>query len=138
MSSIAAKTYETTPPRSVAFLGLGVMGYPMAGHLARAGHDVTVYNRTSTKSLAWCEAFAGGNPLKHATTPRAAVADAELVFCCVGNDEDLRDVVLGRRGPFWQSESYDHWVRDDKELEGIIAYINENPVKAGLAASHVK
>ena len=98
MSSIAAKTYETTPPRSVAFLGLGVMGYPMAGHLARAGHDVTVYNRTSTKSLAWCEAFAGGNPLKHATTPRAAVADAELVFCCVGNDEDLRDVVLGRRG----------------------------------------
>ena len=98
MSSIAAKTYETTPPRSVAFLGLGVMGYPMAGHLARAGHDVTVYNRTSTESLAWCEAFAGGNPLKHATTPRAAVADAELVFCCVGNDEDLRDVVLGRRG----------------------------------------
>lgn len=98
MSQTAAKTYEPTPARKVTFLGLGVMGYPMAGHLARAGHDVTVYNRTATKSLAWCEAFAGGNPLKHATTPRAAVAGAELVFCCVGNDDDLRDVVLGRRG----------------------------------------
>ena len=98
MSSIAPKTYDAAPPTKVAFLGLGVMGGPMAGHLARAGHDVTVYNRTTTKSIAWCDEFAGGNPLKHAKTPRSTVADADIVFCCVGNDEDLRDVVLGKLG----------------------------------------
>lgn len=100
MTNIAAKTYEATSARRVAFLGLGVMGYPMAGHLARAGHQVTVYNRTATKSIAWCEEFTGAGALKHAETPRLAAQQAEIVFCCVGNDDDLRSVTLGADGAF--------------------------------------
>ena len=78
----------------LAFVGLGVMGYPMAGFLARAGHDVTVYNRTGSKADAWCAEY-GGN---QAATPAAAAADASIVFCCVGNDDDVRDVILGVDG----------------------------------------
>ncbi|MEO8120343.1 MAG: NAD(P)-dependent oxidoreductase, partial [Rhodoferax sp.] len=103
-SSINPKTYEATPARRVAFLGLGVMGYPMAGHLARAGHQVTVYNRTATKSIALCAEFTGASGSKHAVnhalTPRLAAQQAELVFCCVGNDDDLRSVTLGADGAF--------------------------------------
>ena len=100
MTSINSKSYESTASRRVAFLGLGVMGYPMAAHLARAGHQVTVYNRTSAKSVAWCEEFAAaGNP-KHAPTPRLAAQGADIVFCCVGNDDDLRSVTLGPNGAF--------------------------------------
>jgi 3-hydroxyisobutyrate dehydrogenase-like beta-hydroxyacid dehydrogenase len=98
------KMYETIPPRRVAFLGLGVMGYPMAGHLACACHQVTVYNRTATKTVAWCAEYTGANGqkaiLNQASTPRQAVQGAELVFCCVGNDDDLRSVVLGPDGAF--------------------------------------
>ena len=100
MTNIANKTYEATPARHVAFLGLGVMGYPMAGHLARAGHQVTVYNRTASKSIAWCAEFAGANDPKHAETPRLAAQQADLIFCCVGNDDDLRSVTLGADGAF--------------------------------------
>src|SRR4051812_16523892 len=96
MASTNPKTYETVPSRKVAFLGLGVMGFPMAGHLALAGHRVTVYNRSAEKRLAWCKEFTGAA----APTPREAVADADFVFCCVGNDEDLRAVVLGEQGAF--------------------------------------
>lgn len=78
----------------LAFLGMGVMGYPMAGHLAAKGHDVTVYNRTAAKSDAWVTQH-GGAP---AATPREAAAGAEVVFACVGNDDDLRSVVLGEDG----------------------------------------
>ncbi len=85
------RTYESIPPRRVAFLGLGVMGGPMAGHLARAGHQVTVYNRTTAKGQAWVAQHGGA----FAATPREAVAGAEFVFACVGNDDDLRSVVLG-------------------------------------------
>ncbi len=102
-SPITLKTYESTPARKVAFLGLGVMGYPMAGHLALAGHSVTVYNRTASKSAEWVaqltEAKASG-ALKQAATPREAAAGADIVFCCVGNDDDLRSVVLGDDGAF--------------------------------------
>ena len=101
---MSTKTYEAVAARRVAFLGLGVMGYPMAGHLACAGHQVTVYNRTSSKSIAWCEEYtsaAGKNgALNHAKTPAQAVVGAELVFCCVGNDDDLRSVTLGPDGAF--------------------------------------
>ncbi|MFZ5538866.1 MAG: NAD(P)-dependent oxidoreductase [Pseudomonadota bacterium] len=90
------KTYEPVTPHKVAFLGLGVMGYPMAGHLARAGHHVTVFNRTSKKAERWVEEY-GGN---FAKTPREAAAGAQVVFCCVGNDDDLRAVVLGADGAF--------------------------------------
>ena len=104
MSTTNPKSYETCPPARVAFLGLGVMGYPMAGHLALAGHQVTVYNRTASKSIAWCAEFSkvgganGGNA--HAETPRLAVHNADIVFCCVGNDEDLRSVTIGPEGAF--------------------------------------
>jgi len=90
------KTYEPVPSRRVAFLGLGVMGHPMAGHLARAGHQVTVYNRSPAKAQAWVAEYGG----KHAPTPREAAAGAEYVFACVGNDDDLRSVVLGADGAF--------------------------------------
>ena len=100
MSTIQPRTYESTPARTVAFLGLGVMGYPMAAHLARAGHCVTVYNRTTAKSIAWRDQFETGNSQKHAETPREAALGADFVFCCVGNDDDLRSVTLGADGAF--------------------------------------
>ena len=80
----------------VAFLGLGVMGFPMAGHLARAGHDVAVYNRTAAKAEAWVSSHGG----RQAATPAAAADGAEFVFACVGNDDDLRQVTLGPDGAF--------------------------------------
>ncbi|GEP08387.1 NAD(P)-dependent oxidoreductase [Methylobacterium gnaphalii] len=80
----------------VAFLGLGVMGSPMARHLAKKGHDVTVYNRTRAKADAWVQANGG----VAASTPREAAAGQEIVFACVGNDDDLRSVVLGEDGAF--------------------------------------
>ena len=78
----------------VSFIGLGVMGYPMAGHLKTQGFDVTVYNRTTEKAKNWAEAYAG----KYATTPKLAAEGAEIVFICVGNDDDLRSVVYGEQG----------------------------------------
>ena len=90
------KTYDPVPARRVAFLGLGVMGHPMAGHLARAGHAVTVYNRTAAKSEAWAREYGGAA----APTPAQAAAGADFVFACVGNDDDLRSVVLGESGAF--------------------------------------
>jgi 3-hydroxyisobutyrate dehydrogenase len=90
------KTYDTVPSRRVAFLGLGVMGFPMAGHLARAGHQVTVYNRSAAKAQAWQTEYGG----RTAATPAEAAAGADFVFACVGNDDDLRSVVLGDHGAF--------------------------------------
>src|SRR5689334_7973853 len=81
----------------VAFLGLGVMGYPMAGHLKnKGGHEVTVYNRTAAKAEKWVAQHGG----KHATTPREAAEGQDLVMACVGNDADLREVTLGKDGAF--------------------------------------
>ena len=80
----------------VAFLGLGVMGYPMAGHLKAAGHEVTVYNRTAAKAEAWVAEHGG----QMAKTPREAAEGAEFVMACVGNDDDLRGVCLGEDGAF--------------------------------------
>ncbi len=77
-----------------AFVGLGVMGYPMAGHLARSGHEVTVYNRTQATADAWKDEYGG----TQAKTPAEAAANAEIVFCCVGNDDDVRSVLLGEQG----------------------------------------
>jgi len=94
MASTNARSYTAIAPQKVAFLGLGVMGFPMAGHLALAGHQVTVYNRSAAKAKAWCEEFKGSA----AATPREAAQGADIVFCCVGNDDDLRSVVLGADG----------------------------------------
>ena len=91
-----SRTYESIPARDVAFLGLGVMGDPMAGHLAAAGHRVTVYNRTATKAAEWVSRHGG----KSAPTPAEAARGAEIVFACVGNDDDLRSVTLGASGAF--------------------------------------
>ena len=97
MSSTNPKTYTPATASKVAFLGLGVMGYPMAGHLSLAGHQVSAYNRTASKSEAFNAEYAG---TMHGLSPKLAVADADSVFCCVGNDDDLRSVTLGDDGAF--------------------------------------
>jgi len=81
----------------VAFLGLGVMGYPMAGHLKnKGGHEMTVYNRTAAKAEKWGAQYGG----RYAATPKAAAEDQDFIFCCVGNDNDLREVTLGSNGAY--------------------------------------
>ena len=80
----------------ISFIGLGVMGYPMAGYISKAGHDVTVYNRTKSKAEKWIKDFKG----KIADTPKEAAKESEFIFSCVGNDNDLREVTLGANGLF--------------------------------------
>ena len=80
----------------VSFIGLGVMGYPMAGHISKGGHDVTVFNRTTSKAEKWIKDYKG----KLAKTPREAAKDCDFIFTCVGNDNDLREVTLGDNGLF--------------------------------------
>jgi 3-hydroxyisobutyrate dehydrogenase-like beta-hydroxyacid dehydrogenase len=88
---------EESDMAKVAWIGLGVMGYPMAGHLRKkGGHDLTVYNRNGAKAEAWVKEYGG----KTAPTPADAAKDQDFVFCCVGNDNDLRDVTLGPKGAF--------------------------------------
>ncbi len=93
---MTTKPYDPIASHTVAFLGLGVMGHPMAGHLARAGHRVTVYNRTEAKAQQWVKEYGG----TRAKTPREAAAGAQIVFSCVGNDADLRSVMMGDAGAF--------------------------------------
>ncbi len=81
---------------NVAFIGLGVMGYPMAGYISKAGHNVTVFNRTKSKAEKWIKEYKG----KMATTPSEAAKDADYIFTCVGNDNDLREVTFGENGAF--------------------------------------
>ena len=81
---------------NVAFIGLGVMGYPMAGYISKGGHNVTVYNRTGSKADKWLKDFKG----KKADTPKDAAKDADYIFTCVGNDNDLREVTFGDNGIF--------------------------------------
>jgi 3-hydroxyisobutyrate dehydrogenase-like beta-hydroxyacid dehydrogenase len=100
----------------VAFIGLGVMGYPMAGHLAAAGHEVTVYNRTAAKAQKWLEEHQGAS----ASTPAAAAAGAEIVFMCVGNDDDLREVTLGDEGAL-------------RGIEKNAVLVDHTTVSAGIA-----
>lgn len=126
----------------LAFLGLGVMGYPMAGHLAKAGHEVCVYNRTTAKAEAWAAEFGGG----FAPTPREAAEGADMVMACVGNDDDLRGVCLGADGAFaGMGEGaifVDHTTVSAKvtrELHGIgaeagIAFVDA-PVSGGQAGA---
>jgi len=94
MPSLNPKPYAAAAPIKLAFIGLGAMGFPMAGHLARAGHRVTVYNRNPAKAQAWVAEFGGSSQ----STPRLAAQGAELVLCCVGNDADVRAVLLGEHG----------------------------------------
>ena len=80
----------------VSFIGLGVMGYPMAGYISKAGHNVTVYNRTKSKAEKWIKQYKG----KIADTPEDAAKDSDFVFTCVGNDDDLKEVAIGKKGIF--------------------------------------
>ena len=113
----------------VAFLGLGVMGYPMAGHLARrGGHAVTVYNRTAKKAAAWVEAFGGAA----APTPREAAAGADFVFACVGNDDDLRSVVLGPDGAFAGMTAGAVFVDHTTASAGVARQLQEKAGALGL------
>ena len=98
MSSIQAKTYAPSPSRQVAFIGLGVMGFPMAAHLLASGHQVRVYNRNPAKAQLWMQEFGANKLASSAATPKEAAQGAEMVFCCVGNDDDLRSVILSPEG----------------------------------------
>jgi 3-hydroxyisobutyrate dehydrogenase len=122
------KTYDATPSRRVAFLGLGVMGAPMAAHLARAGHAVTVYNRTASKAQAWVAAHGG----RAAATPREAAAGAELVFSCVGNDADLRSVALGDAGALAAMTADAIWADHTTASAAIARELNHEAMRHGL------
>ena len=122
----------------LAFIGTGVMGAPMAGHLAAAGHDVTVYNRTEAKALAWADKYGG----KVADTPAAAAKDAEAVFACVGNDDDLASATLGEDGAFAAMRNdavfVDHTTVSAsiaRRLAGERALVVDAPVSGGQAGA---
>jgi len=136
------RTYEAIRPHRVAFLGLGVMGYPMAGHLARAGHQVTVYNRTAAKAEQWV----AEHGQRAAATPAEAAAGAEIVFACVGNDADVRAVTTGPQGAFAAMAPgaifVDHTTASAalaRELHGVAAaaglHFVDAPVSGGQAGA---
>jgi len=112
----------------VAFLGLGVMGYPMAGHLHKAGYQVTVYNRTQTKAQAWVAEFGG----KYAATPKEAVKGAEIVFCCVGNDHDLREVTIGDHGAFQAMNADSLFVDHTTASAGVASELAAKAAQLGI------
>jgi 3-hydroxyisobutyrate dehydrogenase len=113
----------------LAFLGLGVMGFPMAGHLAsRGGHDVTVYNRTTAKAKAWVERYGGHAAL----TPAAAAENAEIVFACVGNDDDLRSITLGETGAFEGMEAGTIFVDHTTASANVARELCNEAAKHGL------
>ncbi len=112
-----------------AFIGLGVMGYPMAGHLQKAGHDVTVYNRTASKAEKWTEEF-GGN---HAQTPAKAAEGAEFVFCCVGNDDDLRSVITGPDGALARMASGSILIDNTTASANVARELYETAAKQGVS-----
>jgi len=126
---MADKTYESTSPRSVAFLGLGVMGYPMAGHLARAGHRVTVYNRSPAKAQAWATEYGG----RQAATPQAAADSAEFVFACVGNDDDVRAVTVSPGGAFHGMATGAVFVDHTTASAAVARELNAAALARGLA-----
>ncbi|SNR99411.1 NAD(P)-dependent oxidoreductase [Antarctobacter heliothermus] len=113
----------------VAFLGLGVMGYPMAGHLAKAGHDVTVYNRTTAKAEKWVAEHGGA----HAATPREAAQGAEFIMACVGNDDDLRGVCTGADGAFAGMGQGATFVDHTTVSAQVTAELYAEAAKAGLS-----
>jgi 3-hydroxyisobutyrate dehydrogenase len=113
----------------VAFLGLGVMGFPMAGHLvAKGGHEVTVFNRTAAKAKAWAEKFGG----KAAPTPKAAAEGQDFVMCCVGNDDDLRAVTIGHDGAFAGMKRGATFVDHTTASAQVARELNEDAIKRGF------
>jgi 3-hydroxyisobutyrate dehydrogenase len=126
---MSTKTYEPTPSRSVAFLGLGVMGYPMAGHLARAGHKVTVYNRTAAKGADWVATYGGAS----AATPAAAAAGADIVFACVGNDDDIRSITIGADGAFTGMKQGAIFVDHTTASAAVARELSQEGARRGIA-----
>lgn len=112
----------------LAFLGLGVMGYPMAGHLKRAGHDLIVYNRTREKAERWVAEFGGTS----APTPAEAAANADLVFACVGRDDDVREVAVGRHGAFITMRREAVFVDHTTASAGLARELAEEALRRGM------
>ncbi len=142
------KTYESVKTQKVAFLGLGVMGYPMAGHLLRAGHEVTVYNRSAAKADQWVKEYGpkAAGRAHRADTPAAAARAAALVFACVGNDDDLRSITTGADGAFAGMQPgavfVDHTTASAKVARELAALASERglqfvdaPVSGGQAGA---
>ena len=125
---MSEKTYESVPATKVAFLGLGVMGYPMAGHLASAGHEVTVFNRTAAKAKTWVDKHGGAS----ATTPAQAAEGADIVFACVGNDDDLRSVVLGDQGALAGMKKGSIFVDHTTASAEVARELNQTAKDAGI------
>lgn len=128
MSSVQKKMYAPLPPARIAFIGLGVMGFPMAGHLARAGHHITVYNRTRSKAEAWVAEFGH----QYAESPAEAAKNAELVFFCVGNDQDLYEVVAGPEGALQQAQAGAIFIDHTTASALIARTLNEHCSKADV------
>jgi 3-hydroxyisobutyrate dehydrogenase len=115
---------------NVAFIGLGVMGYPMAGYISKAGHNVTVYNRTKSKAEKWTKEYKG----KMAETPAEAAKDAEYIFTCVGNDNDLREVTFGDNGVFKTIKKGSVYIDNTTASATIAREIYEYAKKNGFAS----
>jgi 3-hydroxyisobutyrate dehydrogenase len=118
-----------TQPLDLAFIGLGVMGGPMAGHLAKAGHRVTVFNRTGSRAQDWVAANGGAAK----PTPRAAVEGADIVFACVGNDDDLRHVTTGKDGAFAGMKAGAIFVDHTTASAEVARELHAEAAKAGIA-----
>jgi 3-hydroxyisobutyrate dehydrogenase len=115
---------------NVAFIGLGVMGYPMAGYISKGGHNVTVFNRTKSKAEKWIKEYKG----KIAETPAEAAKDAEYVFTCVGNDNDLREVTFGDNGIFKTIKKGSVYIDNTTASATIAREIHEYAKKNGFGA----
>ena len=113
----------------VTFLGLGVMGYPMAGHLSKAGYDVTVYNRTELKSDTWLKEYKGSK----AISPLEAVKDAKVVFACVGNDNDIKEVCIGHRGAFLGMQKESIFIDHTTASANIARELNDEAKKYNIS-----
>jgi 3-hydroxyisobutyrate dehydrogenase len=120
---------RSTDMAKVAFIGLGVMGYPMAGHLkTKGGHDVTVYNRSEAKAAKWVDQFGG----QSAPTPKAAATGCDFVFCCVGNDDDLRAVTVGEDGAFEAMGKGAVFIDNTTASANVARELHAAAVKAGF------
>ena len=113
---------------NVAFIGLGVMGYPMAGYISKAGHNVTVYNRTASKADKWLTEYKGSK----AETPAKAAAGADFIFTCVGNDNDLREVTFGDNGVFKTIKKGSIYIDNTTASATVAREIHEYAKKNGL------
>ena len=113
----------------VSFIGLGVMGYPMAGYISKAGHNVTVYNRTKSKAEKWTKEYKG----KIADTPEEAAKDSDFVFTCVGNDDDLREVAIGKKGIFNTIKKNSIYVDNTTASAKIARELHKNAKAHGFA-----